>query len=155
MGAGKHDCFPVNSPNYFIAEATSYPLLIIPFKVARAWRETTPVCSGLTRLVRAGYSRHYSGASRERARITQHAQDGSVHMQLVSRPATIPPRSTLRVRTIFLCTVFLLIYLDDYITQSTLIILSCCPQPFCSSLNQQLSHCLQCCLLSSSSSPLF
>ena len=48
-------------------------------------------CSGLTRLVRAGYSRHDSGASRERARITQRAQDGSVHMQLVSRPAPIPP----------------------------------------------------------------
>ena len=60
-------------------------------KVARAWRETTPVCSGLTRLVRAGYSRRDSGASRECARITRHAQDGSVHMQLVSRPAPIPP----------------------------------------------------------------
>ena len=60
-------------------------------KVARAWRETTPVCSGLTRLVRAGYSRHDPGASREPARITRRAQDGSVHMQLVSRPAPIPP----------------------------------------------------------------
>ena len=63
----------------------------ILFKVERAWRETTPVCSELTRLVRRGYSRHNSGASRERARITRRAQDGSVHMQLVSRPAPIPP----------------------------------------------------------------
>ena len=64
---------------------------IINFKVARALRETTPVCSGLTRLVRAGYSRHDSGASSEHARIMRRAQDGSVHMQLVSRPAPIPP----------------------------------------------------------------
>ena len=69
------------------------PCDLLGFKDARAWRETTPVCSGLTtcRLVRAGYSRHYSGASRERARITRRAQDGSVHMQLISRPAPIPP----------------------------------------------------------------
>ena len=40
-----------------------------PIKVARAWRETTPVWSGLTRLVR----------------ITRRAQDGSVHIQLLSR----------------------------------------------------------------------
>ena len=57
-------------------------------KGARAWRETTPVCSGRTRLVRAGYSRHDSGASRERARITQRVQDGSVHMQRSPAPIT-------------------------------------------------------------------
>ena len=56
-------------------------------KDARAWRENTPVCCGLTRLVRAGYSRHDSGASRERARIMRHAQDGSIqNVQLLSRP---------------------------------------------------------------------
>ena len=54
-------------------------------KVARAWRETMPVCSGLTRLVRAGCSRHDSGANRERARIPQRAQDGSVHTQACAR----------------------------------------------------------------------
>ena len=64
-------------------------------KVAQAWRETTPVCSRLTRLVRAGYSHYDSGASRERARITRRAQDGSIHMQLVLRPAPITARSTL------------------------------------------------------------
>ena len=64
----------------------------LDIKVARAWRETTPVCSGLTRLVRARYSHPDSGASRERARITRHAQDGSIHMQ-----CSLPSRSTLRV----------------------------------------------------------
>ena len=57
------------------------------------------VCSGLTRLVRAGYSRHDSGASRVRARITRRAQDGSVHMQrrLRSLPSSsYPARSTLK-----------------------------------------------------------
>ena len=52
-------------------------------KATRAWCETTPVCSGLTRLVRAEYAHHYSGTSGERARITRRAQDGSV--QLLSR----------------------------------------------------------------------
>ena len=66
-------------------------------EVTRAWRETTPVCSGLTRLVCAGYSRRDSGASRERARITQRAQDGSVHMQLFSPPSSYPARSTLNI----------------------------------------------------------
>ena len=59
------------------------------------WRETTPVCSGLTRLVRAGYFRHYSEASRERARITRRAQDGSVHMQRSLPSSSYPTRSTL------------------------------------------------------------
>ena len=67
----------------------------LKMKVARAWRETTPVCSRLTRLVRAGYSRHDSGASRERARITQRAQDGSVHMQRSLPSSSYPARSTL------------------------------------------------------------
>ena len=67
----------------------------ICFKVTRAWRETTPVSSGLTRLVRAGYSRHDSGASRERARITRRAQDGSVHMQRSLPSSSYPARSTL------------------------------------------------------------
>ena len=61
-------------------------LLPSTFKATRAWCETTPVCSGLTRLVRAEYSRHYSGANGERARITRRAQDGSV--QLLSRPVS-------------------------------------------------------------------
>ena len=65
------------------------------FKVSRAWRETTSVCSGLTRLVRAGYSRHDSGASRERVRITRHLQDGSVHMQRSLPSSSYPARSTL------------------------------------------------------------
>ena len=47
------------------------------------------ICSGLTRLVREEYSCHDSGASREHARITRRAQDGSVHMQVVSRPVKI------------------------------------------------------------------
>ena len=55
-----------------------------------------PVCSGLTRLVRAGYSRHESGASRERARITRRAQDGSVHMQRSLPSSSYPARSTLK-----------------------------------------------------------
>ena len=65
------------------------------FKVARAWCETMPVCSGLTRLVRPGYFRHYSGASRERARITRRAKDGSVHMQRSLPSSSYPARSTL------------------------------------------------------------
>ena len=39
------------------------------------------ICSGLTRLVRAGYSRHDSEARRERARIMWRVQDGGGHMQ--------------------------------------------------------------------------
>ena len=74
----------------FIAEFGD-SLTSVKLKSRGAWRETSPVCSRPTRLVRAGYSRHDSGASRERARITQRAQDGSIHMQLVSRPAPIPP----------------------------------------------------------------
>ena len=46
-----------------------------------------PVCSRLTRLVRAGYSRHHSGASRERGGRKMAASTCSV----VSRPAPIPP----------------------------------------------------------------
>ena len=71
-------------------------LEILKIKVARAWCETTPVCSGLTRLVRAGYSRHDSGASRERARITRRAQDGSIRMQRSLPSSSYPARSTLR-----------------------------------------------------------
>ena len=67
-----------------------HPLEFLKIKVTRARRETTPVCSRLTRLVRAEYSRHDSGASRERARIMQRAQDGSVHMQR-SLPASSYP----------------------------------------------------------------
>ena len=70
-------------------------------KVARAWRETMPVCSGLTWLVRAGYLRHDSGASREHARITRRAQDGSVHMQRSLPSSSYPARSTL-IFTLFL-----------------------------------------------------
>ena len=75
---------------------SSPPILYYGFKVARAWRETTPVCSGLTRLGRAGYSRHDSGASRERARIMWRAQDVSVHMQRSLPSSSYPARSTLR-----------------------------------------------------------
>ena len=66
-------------------------------KVKRAWRETTPVCSRLTRLVRVGYSHHdhNSGASRERARITRHTQYGSIHMQRSLPSSSYPARSTL------------------------------------------------------------
>ena len=55
-----------------------------------------PVCIELTRLVCAGYFRHDTGASRERTQIMQRAQDDSVHMQLVSRPAPIPPGRLLK-----------------------------------------------------------
>ena len=65
-------------------------------QVARAWRETTPVCSRLTRLVRVGYSRHDYGASRERTQIMRRAQDGSVHMQRSLPSSSYPARSTLR-----------------------------------------------------------
>ena len=70
-------------------------------KVSRAWRETTPACSGLTRLVRAGnsrVSRHDSGANRERARITWRAQNGSVHMQPSLPSSSYPARSILSPR---------------------------------------------------------
>ena len=53
------------------------------------------VCSGLARLVHAGYSRHDSGASRERARITRREQDGSVHMQRSLPSSSYPARSTI------------------------------------------------------------
>ena len=53
------------------------------------------VCSRLTRLVCAGYSRHDSGASRERARILRRAQDGSVHMQRSLPSSSYPARLTL------------------------------------------------------------
>ena len=53
------------------------------------------MCSRLSRLVRAGYSRHHSGASREHARITRWAQDGSVHMQRSLPSSSYPARSTL------------------------------------------------------------
>ena len=75
-------------------------------KVARTWRETTPVCSGLTRLVRAGYSRYDSGASRERARITRRVQHGSVHNDAASLPCnSYPARSMLfhAIWAIFWC----------------------------------------------------
>ena len=80
-----------------VQSSTWYQLLshICFVKVSQAWRETTFVCSGLTRLVRAGYSRHGSGASRERARITRRAQDGSVHMQCSLPSSSYPARSTL------------------------------------------------------------
>ena len=67
----------------------------IDLKGAQAWRETMPVCSGRTRLVRAGYSCHDSGASRERARITRRAQDGSVHMQRSLPSSSYHAQSTL------------------------------------------------------------
>ena len=84
----KENCYPnlLISTRRVVAEK-----MLSTFKVARAWRETTPICSGLTRLVCAGYSHHYSGASGKRARIMRHAQNGSVHMQLVSRPALSRP----------------------------------------------------------------
>ena len=53
------------------------------------------VRSGLTRLVRAGYSCHDSGASRERAQIMRRAQDGSIHMQRSLPSSSYPARSTL------------------------------------------------------------
>ena len=80
---------PLPGPVY-----TVYPASI---KVARARRETTPVCSGLTRLVRAGYSRHDPATSRELAQIPRRVQDGSVHMQLSLPSSSYPARSTLSV----------------------------------------------------------
>ena len=42
-----------------------------------------------------GYSRHNSGTSRERVRITRRAQDGSVHMQCSLPSSSYRARSTL------------------------------------------------------------
>ena len=85
--------FTIDSTNIFNMRCISM------VKVARAWRETTPVCSGLTKLVRAGYSRHDSGASRERARIMRRAHAASLPS------STYPARSTLRglICVKFLC----------------------------------------------------
>ena len=55
-------------------------------------------CVAETRLVRAGYCRHDSGASRERARILRRAQDGSVHVQRILPSSSHPARSTLKTR---------------------------------------------------------
>ena len=59
-------------------------------------RETTPVCSRLTRLVRAGYSHHDYGANRERARIPRRVQDGSVHMQRSLVSSSYPAQLSLK-----------------------------------------------------------
>ena len=52
------------------------------------------MCSRLPGLVRAGYSHHHSGASREHARITRWAQDDSVHMQRSLPSSSYPAGST-------------------------------------------------------------
>ena len=85
-----------HSPPWKIIKTSWYRI-----KVARAWRETTPVCSGLT--TRAGsrgilpswlWSKY-----RERARIMRRAQDGCVHSASTcsySLPSSsYPARSTL------------------------------------------------------------
>ena len=64
-------------------------------KVAPGDVRLRPCVADYLGLVRAGYSRHHSGASREHVRITRWAQDGSVHMQRSLPSSSYPARSTL------------------------------------------------------------
>ena len=74
-----------------VSVLNGYVCAALLFVVTFCFAARTPdysyaVCSGLTRLVSAGYSRNDSGASREHARILWHVQDGSVHMHAVLSP---------------------------------------------------------------------
>ena len=91
----KHFNQVINNLVYMFYKTVDYHSRV---KVTLAWRETTPVCSGLTRLVCAGYSRHDSGASRKRAGITRRAQFGSCpHTASLTCPCSYLARSTLNV----------------------------------------------------------
>ena len=79
-------------------------------KVARAWRETTPIWSGLTRLVRAGYSRHDSGASRP-GNVRE--SRGVRKMAASTRSVLSLPSSSYPARSTLMCVTYLFLISNE------------------------------------------